>query len=258
MPISNEKKIKKLLALMDEDSMTNEEFLKAFQQVVDFVKRIDARNLKESEARLKELKDLSDKLELKNNDDFANIKDKLKKLIDNQLSTLEKLYKLKIDELDIRISQIKDGKDGKDGLDADDKKIIKKVLKKIPKEKTAEDIRDMLEYLGDEERLEISAINGLTKKLEKLESKIGKSSTRVLAGPSANAVLSEDLTSQCNGVAKSFTVPRHRKVIALLGTQFPIVYRPTTDFTTSNMTLTLTSEVDAPKTGQTLTFLYVK
>jgi len=68
----------------------------------------------------------------------------------------------------------------------------------------------------------------------------------------------DDLSSQCDGANKTFNVTSHRVALMLVGTDFPIMYRPTTDFTTSGTTLTLTSEVDAPTSGATLVFLYVE
>lgn len=159
----------------------------------------------------------------------------------------------------------KDGTDGKDGKEADEKKIVEKVVsqikipeieKKIPE--LGEPIRESLESLKGDERLEVTAIKGLEDKIKELEGKVDKGRRRVLAGPNANAVQYSDLTSQCNGVLKTFAVPNYRKAIALLGTQFPIIYRPIVDYTSGNKTITLTSEVSAPETGQTLTFLYIK
>jgi len=75
-------------------------------------------------------------------------------------------------------------------------------------------------------------------------------------GGSGLTVNYSDLSSQCDGSNKTFTVPYHSRAIALLGTQFPIVYRPTTDYTISGTNLTLTAEVNGPENGQTLVFLF--
>lgn len=71
----------------------------------------------------------------------------------------------------------------------------------------------------------------------------------------------DDLSSQCDGARKTFTLtkPFVSGTVQLWGTQFPIVYRPVVDFTeNSNGTITLTSEVGAPASGQTLVALYEK
>lgn len=71
----------------------------------------------------------------------------------------------------------------------------------------------------------------------------------------------DDLSSQCDGSNKTFTLTKKfiSNTVQLFSTQFPIVYRPVVDFTeNSNGTLTLTAEVGAPASGQTLVALYEK
>ena len=68
-----------------------------------------------------------------------------------------------------------------------------------------------------------------------------------------------DLTDQCNGILKEFTVPSNKQILGVFGTQFPVNYRPVVDWTGSGTsTLTLTAEVGAPQTGQTLYIIYVQ
>jgi hypothetical protein len=138
----------------------------------------------------------------------------------------------------------RDGKDGKDGKDGSPD--------------TPEQVRDKLESLTDDERLDKTAIRGLKEEMDDVKKLASAGGVRFFGGPNANAVQVADLSSQCDGVLKSFYVPKHRFALMLVGTQFPVIYRPTVDFTTANNTLTLTDEVGAPDTGQTLTFLYVK
>ena len=76
-------------------------------------------------------------------------------------------------------------------------------------------------------------------------------------GGGSGSVLIADLTSQCNGVTKIFTVPSNSRSIKLESTQFPIIYRPLVDFIVSGVSLTLQAGVGAPETGQTLLFYYV-
>lgn len=153
----------------------------------------------------------------------------------------------------------KDAIDGLDGKDVNEEKIIENILKDLPHLGKA--VRDGLEDLKGKQRLEPSAIVGLEKTLEDIKGKIKKVRLRPAGfgiGP-INTVQFADLTSQCDGSTTTFSVPTHRHAVMLVGTQFPIIYRPTTDFTTGNKTLDLvTTEVSAPKTGQTLLFLYIK
>ena len=71
----------------------------------------------------------------------------------------------------------------------------------------------------------------------------------------------DDLSSQCDGIIKTFTLTKNfiSGTVQLFSTQFPIIYRPVIDFTEDSAgTLTLTSEVGAPASGQTLVALYEK
>jgi len=158
------------------------------------------------------------------------------------------------------------GRDGQDGKDADEQAIInavqsqikvptvEEIEKDLPKLSTS--IRDALELLQGGERLEMSAIKGLDDKLKEVETTSKKSGTSV--GGLINTVRYYDLSDQLNGTLKEFYVPAHRVAVQLSGTQFPLIYRPGTDFTTANHTLTLTDEVEAPAFGQSLILLYIK
>ena len=57
---------------------------------------------------------------------------------------------------------------------------------------------------------------------------------------------------------KTFTVPAHKRALIVIGTDFPALYKSTTDFTTSGITLTMTAAVDAPSVGASLALLYVE
>ena len=64
----------------------------------------------------------------------------------------------------------------------------------------------------------------------------------------------DSLSSQLNGSTKIFTLTQNAvRVVALIGSQAPIVYEPTTHFTfTAPVTVTLTDAVGAPLSGQVL------
>ena len=70
-----------------------------------------------------------------------------------------------------------------------------------------------------------------------------------------------DLSAQCNGSNKVFTVPDVyvSGSLHLTGTHFPIIYRPGTDFTeTGPAQITLASGTQAPNADDTLILQYVK
>lgn len=69
----------------------------------------------------------------------------------------------------------------------------------------------------------------------------------------------EDLSSQCDGANKAFNIAvSGSSTILLVGTDFPRIYKPTTDFTETGAVLTMTASVDAPTNGATLLRVYVK
>lgn len=83
----------------------------------------------------------------------------------------------------------------------------------------------------------------------------------LISGNAGGQFIREDLTSQCNGSNKVFTLSNAYVAgsVQLMGTQFPIIYRPSTDFTESGVQeVTLTAAVGAPETGQTLVAIYEK
>lgn len=112
----------------------------------------------------------------------------------------------------------------------------------------------------------------LWQRIKALVAKAAQGQTRVVGGGlNETAVLNlitgntggnfrrEDLSAQCDGATKIFSISESYGTgsVQLLSTQFPIIYRPSVDFTESaDKEITLTSEVGAPQTGQTLVALY--
>jgi len=89
--------------------------------------------------------------------------------------------------------------------------------------------------------------NGVSYKFEEL----------MRGGGSSVVTYSADLSSQCDGNNKIFTVPTNSAFILLVGTDAPLVYKQTTDYTGSGTTtLTLTSGVNAPSLGATFILTY--
>lgn len=141
------------------------------------------------------------------------------------------------------------GKQGLNGKDADEKKIIKAVQEYVDKNGLkVEDVIKELKNPKSKHRLGVEHIYNMPNK--------GFLDQRWHGG--GNIVEYIDLSSQLNGVLKTFTIPSASKVILLVGTEFPIIYRPTIDFTFTKNTIILTSQVSAPLKGQTLTALYAK
>ena len=154
---------------------------------------------------------------------------------------------------------------GIDGQDADEEKIIEGVLAKIklPEFKetvldTPEQLRDKLESLKDEARLDKSAIKNLQEDLDKLKEMIRSVSLKGAGGggggPNANAVQVHYFTGDGT---RSYYVPKHRSALMLIGTEGPIMFKRTTDWTTAGNTLALNAALN-DSVGQEYVFLYVK
>lgn len=133
---------------------------------------------------------------------------------------------------------------------------IEQIGEKLPQ--MGEEIRNALELLQGEERLDFSAIKGLRKILNKLKKR--PITFKGGAGSSGGrTIVAYDLSSQLDGVTKTFNLPSLWRVISVHSSSFPFVFRPTIDYTISGNTITFTSEIDANTTlenGQTITIIY--
>ena len=124
--------------------------------------------------------------------------------------------------------------------------------------KSGEKIRDSLELLEGDERLDKKAIKGL----EDFEKDITALKARPMGGGGGRRVFQpkrDDLSSLTDGSTKIFYLskaPIEDNVIMVFGTDFPTILRPTIDFTIANKTLTLTDAIPAPSQGATLIVTY--
>lgn len=172
----NEKQeiLKSILTMVDK-SVTKEEFLKAYQTLMEFVVKIEKRNGTEMEGMWKEISSklltAESKLETGNEKNFESLKKELTSEVSKQVNNmygdwtkLSSLINKRIDEL-------------KDGEDADEERVAEIVLSKIPKQEieldTPESIRGKLEGLIGDERLDKSAIKGIDEAIAEI-AKTGK------------------------------------------------------------------------------------
>lgn len=129
-------------------------------------------------------------------------------------------------------------------------------LEKEPEE-TPVKLRDKLQSLKDDERLDKSAVKGLddiVDRVKRLESMPGVArGVRRIFQPR-----SDDFSDSTDGATKTFelsTAPLS-EVIFVYCTDFPVHLRPTIDFTVSGRTLTLDDAIPAPSEGSTLLIQY--
>lgn len=124
---------------------------------------------------------------------------------------------------------------------------------------TAEEIRNKLELLQDDERLDKSAIKGLQEELDRIL-KIAESKTVIMGGGGVGKqnVYYYDLTNQLNGVTTVFNLPAFARILKV-ETFSGAVLRPLVDWTADANAYTLTFAIDAATylaTGQTCLVYY--
>ena len=239
------------IVMKEGDIVKKKDFLSAFEKVLKVVLDIKNQTKRAIDSLEQTYSALMTKMDKRHEAEMSAMREKADKERENVIEMTMK-------KLESKIAGIKDGKD------ADEEKIVSKVLEqiKLPEQKeiildTPEQLRDKLENLKGNERLRMSAIDGLEEKLNEVSEKAGKSSGYVPGGAKGR-IHYYDLTSLCDGVTKTFTIPFNFGVIGVYSTQSPIIFRPVVDWTAVNKTLTLTSAVSAPSTSQTLWIMYVR
>lgn len=114
----NEQKLKRLLSLMDEDTLTKEDFVTYFEQVIEFVKKMREFTESEVESIKESLERVNIELKSTNSEQVSLIKENVVNTLNLELSkfnskTFEKWQKIQ-DKLDsIR-----------DGVDADEDRVV--------------------------------------------------------------------------------------------------------------------------------------
>ena len=155
--------------------------------------------------------------------------------------------------IDDRIAKVKDGYTPQKGKDyADGYTPVKGKDYFDGKDGTAitpQDIYSKLRFVG----VEMSIVKGLEDEIKQLRKELATKSSggaRRVFQPYV-----DDFSAQTNGSLKVFVLsrePLRTNTVQVFGTDFPTILRPTTDFTVSGKTLTLTAAVPAPSVGATL------
>ena len=136
--------------------------LKSFEAEIDldpFKEELKGYNEEEIQ-KLKEIfSSFSEELTTKTTDDISSLKQEVKDLVKGHVSKLYGDWGNLSKKINDRLQEIKDGKD------ADEEKICQMVLERMPEkedeEETPEELRDKLETLTGDNRLDKSAIKGL-------------------------------------------------------------------------------------------------
>ena len=160
-------KLNKLFSLMDEDSLTKEDFLKSFQNVVNLVLRVEKSLTAKHSKNIDDINKLFDSLEKK-------LADSTDSKVSKTIKELKDVYSKALKEQDAGMSFMRDKlKEYAKQKAKDDEKLKNELLAQIPEIKetimdTPEAMRDKLESLRKDERIDISAIRGIEDEIKKM------------------------------------------------------------------------------------------
>lgn len=257
---NNLKKLKKLFAVLDEETLTRTEFVEAFESVVNLVLKVEKKNKEAIEKMEETATDTSNKLEDGNNVNLTDVLDEIKK----QTAKMHKDQAVGMNLVRDKLRKLKSGEDGKD---ADEEKIVKEVLKqiKLPEQKelildTPESLRNKLETLKGDSRLDKKAIKGLQEFLDGIDKRISNIPRGGgLSGRYVNTPMVDVFTG--DGSTKAFTLskaPKSLDTVKAWGSDFPYIMVNGSDngFTITGKVLTLGSETDAPSNNARLIVEY--
>jgi hypothetical protein len=245
MAIKNQK-----LAKIEEILNFKEDFISAFEKVIGYVKEIRKQNEEELDILKQTIKQISDAMQAKINNKA-----------DTTLSNLKGMIDKKIKDVDDKLLEIRDGEDSKD---ANEQRILEAVKKEIKLPTIddlkndipglAEQIRNALELLQGDERLDKSAIKGLDEELKRIEEIKGK----LGGGGGGFSTMAMNIhildpyepTGDINGVNTDFVLSTNPNPTASLKVYLDgQKMKLTTDYTLSDRTITF---LTAPLTGSSV------
>ena len=193
----------------------------------------------------------------------VKLRDDIEKKHNESMKSMDEMYKMMFAKLNLAgleervsktLSNVKDGytpvkgKDYRDGKDADVMDAVTKVMNLVkPDDMKAEHKKEMERMCDEMEKQMKEEMEKMKKDIEAVKSRPVKMGMRKIP-----VVKRIDLTSQTNGVLRSFALPRDTvQVLCVFGTDFPMSFSDS-DFTLTGNTLTLASTFDPPQTGATL------
>lgn len=245
-------KIEKLKELMKiaNDGLSKSDFISAFKEVLDFLKKVKHENATEMERIEKHLTEMTEEMKGKSETEMEEMKKKMMSYCEAEMKDMYQEHEDMMAKMDKKISEVHDGKD------ADEEMMITRVLTKIPKPLELDNayaIRNKLEKLEGKEKLRISAIAELEDILEELK----KQKPRVFGGGGFSKIALDSHivdpytpTGTINGVNTDFTLnhtPSPATSLKLYrGGQLQSL---TEDFTLSGNTITF---LIAPVAGEIL------
>lgn len=132
----------------------------------------------------------------------------------------------------------------------------------VEKEEEDKDLAEEFMSLLNDSKIQITTkhIIGLEEQLRVLSNQIGRQ--RGGGGGGGSTVKVYDISSQLNGVLKTFTIPRNSRILAIHSYSHPYsAFVPNTDFTSTVTSITFGDSIDAATqlaTGQVILIEYVE
>ena len=258
--------LNKILAAMSEDHLGKKDFTEALSSVVDKILETEKRRTEEMRALSQAVKTALARLKGDHSTSLSEIQAEVK----NQLGVFLQKHEAKMAEADAKMAAMKDGKD------ADNQMIETNVLTSLKEQihiptieelindlpKLSIQIRDALELLTEDDRLEIKAIKNLQEELDKLRKEVMNKTIPILGAQTGfnsgaldmHIIDSEIPTGIKNGVNTDFVLNLPPSPVSSLK-----VYRGgarqliTEDYTFSGQTITFRS---APVANEVITCDY--
>ena len=247
-------KLEEIIKVLDKDVPTNKDVAEVIEAVLKVIREVKEKLEIQITGGDQTLLNQTERLSVFLDEAKSDLEKKINKLSQDTLA--DKVFLTK--NLEAKLEEVKDLIPSISYTEIYGK--IKEVEDKIvPSEEIkTEELRDKLEILEGDERLAIDAIRGLKEELERIA---GTARTRGVFSSIRRVYQPyvDDFSAQTDGSTKIFYLsraPLKSDTVLVWGSDFPIILRPTTDFTIAGKTLTLTTAVPAPSSGATLLVRY--
>jgi len=247
--------LEKMTEFLGSEMITKEDFVHAFEQVAKAVEIVRLNLTQKFEQLQSKIDDKAEELESKNSASLS----RLEEGVDKKTSKIKQDVEKKLQEIDVRMSQVKDGED------ADESSILEAVVAQLPEHREAlldgpDEIRNKLELLTDSERLNMNAIMGLKEELEELRRirsrAVGGGGTSAIGVQAAlgRIIYTETPAGDIDSVNVTYTVNNDIHAIFSLGINGQMIHSG--EYTYAGRTLTFTTALPSDLSGTTFEITY--
>lgn len=262
------KEMKAFLDMFNPKRITGDELIRGVELMLAHVKEIKANNSTELTAIKTALQNVLTKMQSDSEIRHEKTSTELRKLFDTALKEIRSHNTTFGSDIEKKVSQTLEDFHGEINSAFSEYEFsiseMREELSNIPEKDSPEQIVEKLESLipesneEEDKRLDARAIKGLKKLIKKVVSGMGGNSGG--GGSERRGVQYYDLSSQLDGVTKTFSLPAFLKVLDVKLSSVPVM-RQTTDYTQDGtlMKITFTSEINAAtdlSSGQSCIVLY--